>query len=94
MFTTDTHYYEAVVAAEGAEFRGIQFGPRGALILFADPNLGSTLAVSEAEFSREAVAHRLEDSRRAFNCKGDRQRVRWKLADELAPHVRSANDRK
>jgi hypothetical protein len=67
MSTADTHYYEAAVAAEGAEFQGIQFGPRGALILFADPKLGSTLAVSESEFSQEAVAHRLEESRRAFN---------------------------
>jgi hypothetical protein len=64
---TDTRYYEAALAAEGAEFRGIQSGPRGALILFADPKLGSTLAVAESEFSPEAVSHRLEDSRRAFN---------------------------
>lgn len=67
MFTADTRYYESAVAAEGAEFQGIQLCPRGALILFADPKLRSTLAISESEFSREAVAQRLKDSRRAFN---------------------------
>ena len=64
---TDSHYYELALAAEGAEFIGIQLGgSRESLILFADPKIGSTLALSESDFSREAVADRLEDSRYAF----------------------------
>jgi hypothetical protein len=63
----DIHYYEATITAQGGEFRGIQFGPRSTLILFADPRLGSTLAVAESEFSPEAVSRRLQDCRRAFH---------------------------
>jgi hypothetical protein len=62
----DILYYESVIAAQGAEFRGIQTGPRGDLILFADPQLRSTLAVAEVEFSPRAVSCKLEESRHSF----------------------------
>jgi hypothetical protein len=63
----NTVYYEAVITAQGAEFRGIQAGPRGDLILFADPQFRSTLALAKPEFSPEAVSSKLQASRRAFN---------------------------
>jgi hypothetical protein len=59
--------YRSIIAAQGAEFRGVQPGPPETLILFADPRLGRTLAVAESEFSSEAVSNRLEESRRAFD---------------------------
>ena len=63
---SDVSYYQQVIAELGAEFRGMQQGPRQRLILFADPELRSTLAVAEQEFSPEAVSRRLEESQRAF----------------------------
>jgi len=65
----DLHYYETVVEQQGAEFQGIQMGPKGALILFADPKLRTTLAIAEPEFSPEAVSRRLQDSRHTFASK-------------------------
>jgi hypothetical protein len=59
--------YRSIIAAQGAEFRGVQPGPPETLILFADPRLGRTLAVAESEFSSEVVSNRLEESRRAFD---------------------------
>jgi hypothetical protein len=59
--------YRSILAAQGAEFRGVQPGPRETLILFADPRSGSTLAVAESEFTPEAVSNRLEECRRAFD---------------------------
>jgi len=55
--------YAEIIDAAGAEFQGIQNGPRGALILFADPNSRSTLAVAESDFTLEAVVHKLEEIR-------------------------------
>jgi hypothetical protein len=57
---TPTRYADIIDAA-GAEFQGVQDGPRGALILFADPISRSTLAVAASEFTLEAVLHRLEE---------------------------------
>jgi hypothetical protein len=48
-------HYEAILAEHGAEFRGIQQGPRETLILFADPEFRTTLAVPESEFSSQTV---------------------------------------
>jgi hypothetical protein len=52
----DSRHYIAVLAEHGAEFCGIQEGPRESLILFADPELRTTLAVPESEFSSEEVS--------------------------------------
>jgi len=62
----DTAHYEAILAEHGAEFRGIQSGPDETLILFADPNLRTTLAVTESEFSSQTISQRLEETRRAY----------------------------
>lgn len=70
----DTNGYAAVLSAQGAEFRGIQAGPHGALILFADPNLKSTLALPASEFCPEAVSRRLQENRRAFDLEGHIQK--------------------
>jgi hypothetical protein len=59
--------YEAILAEHGAEFRGIQQGPRETLILFADPELRTTLAVPESDFSSQSVSQRLQESRSAFH---------------------------
>jgi hypothetical protein len=59
--------YEAILAEHGAEFRGVQQGPRESLVLFADPELRTTLAVPESEFSSQTVRRRLQESRSAFN---------------------------
>ena len=56
-------YYADVLAALGAEFQGIQHAPRGALILFRDPHLGSTLAVAQSEFTFEVAMRRLFENR-------------------------------
>jgi hypothetical protein len=64
---SNEHNYRSILAEHGAEFRGVQEGPRGNLILFADPRLGSTWAVAESEFTDEAVSRRLEEGRRAFD---------------------------
>ena len=66
--------YAAIISAQGAEFRGIQLGPRGTLILFADPALKSTLALPESEFSPEAVSRRLQENRRSFDLEGHIQK--------------------
>ncbi len=60
-------HYEAVLAEQGAEFRGIQQGPCGTLILFADPEFRTTLAVPESEFSPQTISKRLQESRSALN---------------------------
>ena len=52
--------YASIVDQAGAEFQGIQYGPRGALILFAHPDSRSTLALPQSEFSLAAVLQRLE----------------------------------
>jgi hypothetical protein len=62
----DEKEYVSIVTAQGAEFRGVQSGPEQTLILFADPQLGHTLAVTESEFCSEAVSNRLKESRRAL----------------------------
>jgi hypothetical protein len=62
----DTQHYAAVVVAQGAEFLGMLRTLRGNLILFIDPQYGSTLAVVEREFSPEAVALRLSANKRNF----------------------------
>jgi hypothetical protein len=56
-----------VIRMQGAEFCGIHESPRGALILFADPESRTTLEVPESEFSAQAIAQQLEKSRRAFH---------------------------
>ena len=58
--------YAAVIRAQGAEFCGVQLGPRGALVLFADPESRTTLAVFQSEFSPQTVSQRLQESRSAF----------------------------
>jgi hypothetical protein len=60
------HEYESIIAAQGAEFRGVESGPQQTLILFADPRLGKTLTLAESEFCPEAVTNLLEESRRAL----------------------------
>ena len=59
--------YGAILAEHGAEFRGIQQGPRESLVIFADPELRTILAVPESEFSSQTVSQRLQESRSAFN---------------------------
>jgi hypothetical protein len=67
-FVPDTsREYAAIIQALGAEFRGVELGPSGALILFADPLTRSTLAVLAIDFSAQAVSSKLEESRRAFD---------------------------
>jgi hypothetical protein len=63
----NSEHYAAVLAEQGAEFRGIQEGPRELLILFADRELRTTLAVPESEFSSEEVSRRLQESRSAYD---------------------------
>jgi hypothetical protein len=63
-------YYAAVLSAQGAEFRGVQLGPRGTLILFGDSYSRSTLALPASEFSPEAVSRRLQENRSAFDLEG------------------------
>jgi hypothetical protein len=63
----DSRHYIAVLAEHGAEFCGIQEGPRESLILFADPELRTTLAVPESEFSSEEVSRRLQKIRSAYD---------------------------
>ena len=67
MDENNSAHYEAILAEHGAEFRGIQQGPRESLALFADPELRTTLAVPESEFSSQTVSQRLHESRSAFN---------------------------
>jgi hypothetical protein len=67
--------YAAVVRSVGAEYLGIQLGPHGSFILFTDPESRTTLAVAELEFSPQAVSHRLQESRQAF---------------QLLPHVQES----
>jgi hypothetical protein len=59
--------YEEILAEHGAEFCGIQQGPREILTLFAAPELRTTLAVPESEFSSQSVSQRLQESRRAYD---------------------------
>jgi hypothetical protein len=59
--------YAEVIRSLGAEYVGIQFGPRGALVLFNDPASWTTLAVDELDFSPQAVSQRLQKSRQAFD---------------------------
>ena len=61
MDETSAHY-EAILAEHGAEFRGIQQGPRETLILFVDREFRTTLAVPESEFSSQTVSQRLQES--------------------------------
>jgi hypothetical protein len=63
---TDTLQIAAVVVRAGAEFIGIQRLPEGNLILFTDRQYRNTLAVTEREFSPEAVSVRLRENRRRF----------------------------
>ena len=58
--------YAEVIRDAGGEFLGIQRGPRGALVLFTDPESRTTLAIHEFEFCPEAVSQRLHESRLAF----------------------------
>lgn len=58
--------YKAIVESVGAEFVGIQYGPEGSLVLFADPQFRSTLAVPEESFSVERIARRIQESRAQF----------------------------
>jgi hypothetical protein len=60
-------HYEAILAEHGAEFRGIQQGPRGTLILFADLEFRTTLALLESEFSPQTISERLQESRSAYD---------------------------
>ena len=59
--------YAEVIRVAGGEFLGIQRGPRGALVLFTDPESRTTLAVHELKFCSQAVSQRLQESRRAFD---------------------------
>ena len=58
--------YAEVIRVAGGEFLGIQRAPRGALVLFTDPESRTTLAVHELEFCPQAISQRLQESRRAF----------------------------
>ena len=64
-----SEYYASVIAQQDAVFLGIQHGPRHNLVLFADRENQSTLAVMEHEFSPDAVSRRLQSSRAAFDPK-------------------------
>ena len=55
---------EEVLRANGAEFQGYIAACGRTLVLFSDPVSGTTLALETAEFSTDAVAARLEESRR------------------------------
>jgi len=54
------------IAAQGAEFRGLQNTPRGALVMFTDAVTRTTLALLESEFCAETVSLRLQQSRDLF----------------------------
>jgi hypothetical protein len=69
--------YAEVIRVAGGEFLGIQSGPRGALVLFTDPESRTTLAVHELKFCPKAVSQRLQESRQTF-CTS--------LASALGPH--------
>ncbi|HTW22649.1 MAG TPA: hypothetical protein VMD78_03565 [Candidatus Baltobacteraceae bacterium] len=58
--------YKAIFESLGAEFVGIQCGPKGSLVLFADPQVRSTLAVPEEFFSVERITRRIQESRAQF----------------------------
>jgi hypothetical protein len=58
--------YVSVLTACGVMFQGIQKGPRGAFVLFHDPETCSTLAIRESDFSPAAVLRRLTESRSEF----------------------------
>jgi hypothetical protein len=60
--------YRSILAALGAEFRGVQPGPRETLILFADPRSGSTLAVAESEFTPCRTVWKSAGGRLIWNC--------------------------
>ena len=67
MDENNSAHYEAILAEHGAEFRGIQQGPQENLVLFADPELRTTLTMPESEFSSQTVSQRLQESRSAFH---------------------------
>jgi hypothetical protein len=58
------------IAAQGAEFAGLQECPGGHLVLFLDPITRTTLALPECELSVEAVARRLQESRKPRALRG------------------------
>jgi hypothetical protein len=58
--------YAELIRVAGGEFVGIQSGPRGALVLFTDPQSRTTLAVHELKFCPKAVSQRLQESRQTF----------------------------
>jgi hypothetical protein len=61
-----TAKFSELVAAHGAEFQGLQYGPRGTLVIFTDLITRTTLALAESEFCAEALSRRLWESRRSF----------------------------
>jgi hypothetical protein len=67
MDENNSAHYEAILAEHGAEFRGIQQGPQENLVLFADPEFRTTLAVPESKFSPQAISKRLQENRSAFH---------------------------
>jgi hypothetical protein len=62
----DENIYATVLAEHGAEFCGIQEGPRETLVLFSDPAYRTTLAVPESEFSASVVRSKLEQNRAKY----------------------------
>jgi hypothetical protein len=61
--------YKAIIESVGGEFVGIQRGPTISLVLFADPEFRSTLAIPEESFSAECIARKIEQSRVQFTAK-------------------------
>lgn len=59
--------YRKIVESVGGEFLGVQKGPETTLILFADPQSRSTLAVREESFSAESLLCRIEESRLQYS---------------------------
>ena len=62
--------YKIAIESVGGKFVGLQTGPKGSLVLFADPESLSTLAIPEESFSAEHIARRLAESRSEFGSCG------------------------
>lgn len=53
----------SLIAAQGAEFIGLQQTPRGVLVMFTDLLTRTTLALPETEITAELLSRRLRESR-------------------------------
>ena len=55
-----------LIAAQGANFIGLQESPRGVLVMFSDPLTSTTLALLETEITAETLSRRLRKSRERY----------------------------